>query len=153
MVEEPQKLITRLELRESDIVSIHYESTYYIKETLDMIKKYKSKLFVALRPETPLIILDTILDYIDGINFLTVNPGFAGQKMVAGTAQKARNLIPYLKERGKEALDFEVDGNMNYENIALFKEIGANIFVLGTSSVFNDDMKNSLQKVQQLLKN
>lgn len=153
MVEEPQKIITKLELRESDIVSIHYESTYYIKETLDMLKQYKSKLFVALRPETPIIILDTILDYIDGINFLTVNPGFAGQKMVAGTAQKARNLIPYLKERGKEALDFEVDGNMNYENIALFKEIGANIFVLGTSSVFNDDMKNSLQKVQQLLKN
>ncbi|MBR4375916.1 MAG: ribulose-phosphate 3-epimerase [Spirochaetia bacterium] len=153
MVEEPQKLIPGLELRENDIVSIHYESTYYIKETLDMLKQYKSKLFVALRPETPIIILDTILDYIDGVNFLTVNPGFAGQKMVTGTARKAQNLIPYLKARGKENLDFEVDGNMSYENIALFKEIGANIFVLGTSSVFNDDMKNSLQKVQQLLIN
>ena len=153
MVEEPQKIIPRLDLQENDIVAIHYESTYYIKETIDLLKQYKSKLFVALRPETPIIILDTILDYIDGINFLTVNPGFAGQKMVAGTAQKARNLIPYLKERGKETLEFEVDGNMNYENITLFKEIGANIFVLGTSSVFNDDMKNSLQKVQQLLKN
>lgn len=152
MVEEPQKIIPRLDLRENDIVSIHYESTYYIKETLDMLKQYKSKLFVALRPETPIIILDTILDYIDGVNFLTVNPGFAGQKMVAGTAQKAKDLVPYLKERGKETLDFEVDGNMNYENIALFKNIGANIFVLGTSSVFNDDMKNSLHKVQQILK-
>ena len=151
MVEEPQKLIPRLDLQENDIVSIHYESTYYIKETLDLLKNYKSKLFVALRPETPIIILDTILDYIDGVNFLTVNPGFAGQKMVTSTIQKARSLIPYLKEHGKDNLDLEVDGNMNYENIALFKAIGANIFVLGTSSVFNDDMKNSLQKVQQIL--
>ena len=87
-----------------------------------------------------------------GVNFLTVNPGFAGQKLVPSTIQKARNLIPYLKERGKENIDFEADGNMSYENIALFKEIGANIFVLGTSSVFNDDMKNSIQKVQQILK-
>jgi ribulose-phosphate 3-epimerase len=152
MVEEPQKLIPRLDLRENDIVSIHYESTYYIKETLDLLKHYKSKLFVALRPETPIIILDTILDYIDGVNFLTVNPGFAGQKLVPSTIQKARNLIPYLKERGKGDIDFEADGNMSYENITLFKEIGANIFVLGTSSVFNDDMKNSIQRVHQILK-
>ena len=152
MVEEPQKLIPQLDLRENDIVSIHYESTYYIKETLDLLKHYKSKLFVALRPETPIIILDTILDYIDGVNFLTVNPGFAGQKMVSGTVQKARNLIQYLKDCEKETLDFEVDGNMSYENLALFKEIGANIFVLGTSSVFNDDMKNSIQRVHQILK-
>lgn len=152
MVEEPQKLIPRLELQENDIVSIHYESTYYIKETIKLLKHYKSKLFVALRPETPIIILDTILDYIDGVNFLTVNPGFAGQKLVPSTIQKARNLIPYLKERGKETIDFEADGNMSYENIALFKEIGANIFVLGTSSVFNDDMKNSIQRVQQILR-
>lgn len=152
MVEEPQKLIPRLELQENDIVSIHYESTYYIKETIELLKHYKSKLFVALRPETPIIILDTILEYIDGVNFLTVNPGFAGQKLVSSTVQKARDLIPYLKERGKEAIDFEADGNMSYENIALFKGIGANIFVLGTSSVFNNDMKNSIQKVHQILR-
>lgn len=152
MVEEPQKLIPRLELQDGDIISIHYESTYYIKETLDLLKQYKAKLFVALRPETPIIILDTILDYIDGVNFLTVNPGFAGQKMVASSVQKAQNLIPYLRERKKENIDFEVDGNMSYENIALFKGFGANIFVVGTSSVFNDDMKNSIKKVQQILK-
>lgn len=152
MVEEPQKLIPRLDLQEGDIVSIHYESTYYIKETLDLLKQYKSKLFVALRPETPIIILDTILDYIDGVNFLTVNPGFAGQKLVPSTIQKAQKLIPYFMERGKEILDFEADGNMSYENIALFKEFGANIFVLGTSSVFNEDMKNSIQRVKQILK-
>ena len=58
----------------------------------------------------------------------------------------------YLKERGKGDIDFEADGNMSYENITLFKEIGANIFVLGTSSVFNDDMKNSIQRVHQILK-
>ncbi len=152
MVEEPQKIIPRLNLMENDIVSIHYESTYYIKETLDLFKQYKSKLFVALRPETPIIILDTILNYIDGVNFLTVNPGFAGQKMVAGTVQKARKLIQYLKKSGKATLDFEVDGNMSYENIVLFKDIGANIFVLGTSSVFNDDMKNSIKRVHQILR-
>ena len=151
MIEEPQKLIPRLDLQENDIVSIHYESTYYIKETLDLLKQYKSKLFVALRPETPIIILDTILDYIDGVNFLTVNPGFAGQKLVPSTIQKAQNLISYLKERGKENFDFEADGNMSYENIALFKEIGANIFVLGTSSVFNNDMKNSIEMVHGIL--
>lgn len=152
MIEEPHKLIPILNLQENDIVSIHYESTYYIKEVIEQIKKTKAKLFIAIKPTTPIIILDSIIEYINGINFLTVNPGFAGQQILDISYKKAEKLIDYINKRSTNSVDFEVDGNMNLKNIKIFKELGANIFVVGSSSLFGkNDMKNELMKIKKIL--
>lgn len=145
MVEEPHKIIPKLNLSSNDIVSIHYESTYHIQKVINELKNYKSKLFIALKPKTPFIILDPILKYIDGINFLTVNPGFAGQKILEVSVENFKKLISYLKCKNVAYLEIEVDGNMSIENIKLFKDLGANIFVLGSSSIFQrNDMRNAI---------
>lgn len=146
MVEEPHKIIPKLNLSSNDNVSIHYESTYHIQKVISQLKDYQSKLFIALKPKTPFIVLDPILRHIDGINFLTVNPGFAGSKMLDISYENFKNLMSYLKGKNAEHLEIEVDGNMSIENIKLYKDLGANIFVLGTSSIFGrKDMKEAIK--------
>lgn len=152
MIEAPHKLIPKLNLQKNDIVSVHYESTYYIKKVIQQIKRYEAKLFIAIKPKTPIIILDSIIEYIDGINFLTVNPGFAGQKILKASYEKAQNLVKYLDKNNIKDIEIEVDGNMDFDNIRIFKKVGANIFVTGTSSIFNGkDMKNEILKIQEIL--
>ena len=154
MIEEPHKLIPKLDLRENDIVSIHYESTYYIQEVIKQIKKSKAKLFIAIKPTTPIIILDKIIGYIDGVNFLTVNPGFAGQQILDISYKKAEKLIEYLDSKQTDSIEIEVDGNMDLKNIKIFKELGANIFVAGTSSIFGkNDIKNEIGKIKDIIIN
>lgn len=149
MVEEPHKIIPKLNLSSKDNVSIHYESTYHIQKVIGLLKNYKSKIFIALKPQTPFIILEPILKHIDGINFLTVNPGFAGGKMLDTSYEKFKNLIAYLNAKKAEHLELEIDGAMSIENIKLFKNLGANIFVLGTSSIFGQkDMKNAIKMIK-----
>lgn len=142
MATEPDSIISLLEIGENDLISIHYESTYQVQRTLDNVKKTGAKTMIAINPATPLYTLEEIIYYIDGINLLMVNPGFAGQKMVANCVNKARKLATFLKEYQKEDLIFEVDGNITCENAMLLKEIGADLFVAGTSSIFKGNRFN-----------
>lgn len=139
MVLEPDNIIPLLGLQPNDIISIHYESTFQVQRTLENARKYGAKVFLAINPATSLYNLEEVIHYIDGINLLTVNPGFAGQKIVSSSFQKAEKLQYFLKEHGREDIDFEVDGNITFENAKKLKEFGANIFVAGTSSIFHKD--------------
>ena len=123
-------------IKETDIVSIHYESTYQVQRALDWLAPYGCKRYLAINPATPVYVLEEVLDYVDGINLLMVNPGFSGQKIVPSTLKKAEKLKKLLVEHGKENMTLEVDGNITPENGHKLREIGASIFVCGTSSVF-----------------
>ncbi len=94
---------------------------------------------VAINPATPIGVLEPILDDIDAVLVMTVNPGFAGQKLVASTLKKISALREHLNKNGYAHIEIEVDGNVSYENARLMNEAGANIFVVGTSSVFSKD--------------
>lgn len=139
MVLNPEYKLQWIGIRESDIVSIHYESTYQVQRALDWLKPFGCKRFLAINPATPINNLEEVLDYIDGINLLMVNPGFAGQKMVPSTMKKAQKLVKFLSDVGREDITIEVDGNISPENAKTLKLIGANIFVAGSSSVFSGD--------------
>ena len=82
------------------------------------------------------------VDYIDGINLLTVNPGFAGQKIVPSTLKKAHKLQDFLNKYEDRKIDFEVDGNITPENGKILYDCGANIFVAGTSSIFKGEVNS-----------
>ena len=116
----------------SDIVTIHYESTCHVQRALDWLDKYNCKKFLAINPATPIYSLEEVLDYIDGINLLMVNPGFAGQKMVPTMMKKARKLQQFLINNEKENLVIEVDGNITETNGNALRKCGASIFVAGT---------------------
>lgn len=136
MIKNPEYKLQWIGIKKTDIVSIHYESTYQVQRALDWLAPYGCKRYLAINPATPVYVLKEVLDYVDGINLLMVNPGFSGQKIVPGTLKKAEKLKRLLVEHGKENITLEVDGNITPENGHKLREIGASIFVCGTSSVF-----------------
>lgn len=152
MIKDPEYKLQWIGIAPSDIVSIHYESTYQVQRVLDWLAPYKCKRFLAINPATPIYVLEEVLDYIDGINLLMVNPGFAGQKIVPSTLKKAARIQEFLKERGREDIIVEVDGNITLENGNKLRKLGASIFVAGTSSIFMGDVDKYSENIKNLRK-
>lgn len=152
MIRNPEYKLQWLGLKPTDTVSVHSESTFQVQRALDYLRTYGCRSFLALSPATPINSLEEVLDYIDGINLLMVNPGFAGQKMVESTLKKAKKLKDFLEEYDKSQLDIEVDGNITFENGQKLRKLGANIFVAGTSSIFKGDIKDYCQHIRSFRK-
>ena len=108
---------------------------------------------VAINPATPIYVLENILDDIDCVLVMTVNPGFAGQKLVKSTLTKIRALREFLDKNGYEDIEIEVVRNVSFENAKLMNEAGANIFVAGTSSFFSkeNDIHENISKLKNIL--
>lgn len=136
MIKNPEYKLQWIGIRKTDMVTIHYESTYQVQRALDWLAPYECKRFLAINPATPIYVLEEVLDYIDGINLLMVNPGFAGQTIVKSTLRKAEKLQQFLKDNQREEILIEVDGNITLENGERLRKRGASIFVLGSSSLF-----------------
>lgn len=136
MIKDPEYKLQWIGIKESDIVSVHYESSFQVQRVLDWLVPYGCKRFLAINPATPINALEEVLDYIDGINLLMVNPGFAGQKIVPSTMKKAKKVANFLKSVNREDITLEVDGNITPQNAKKLYDIGANLFVAGTSSIF-----------------
>jgi ribulose-phosphate 3-epimerase len=150
MIKDPEYKFPWIGIRPTDIVSIHYESTFQVQRALDYLEPYKCKRFLAINPATPVSSLEEVLDYIDGINLLMVNPGFAGQKIVPSTLKKAKKVIDLLKQQGREDIEVEVDGNITPHNASLLYEIGARIFVAGTSAIFKGKLAEYGANIEEL---
>jgi ribulose-phosphate 3-epimerase len=120
-----------------DIVCIHYEATKHVHRALGMIKDLGSKVGIALNPGTPIGVIVDLLPELDMVLIMTVNPGFAGQKLIPRTLDKIAGLRNMLDENSYENILIEVDGNVSFENAALMHEKGANIYVGGSSSIFH----------------
>lgn len=148
MIKDPEYKFSWIGIKPTDIVSIHYESTFQVQRALDYLKQYGCKCFLAINPATPVSALEEVLDYIDGINLLMVNPGFAGQKIVPSTIRKAQKVVDLLKREGKEHLTLEVDGNITPENGEKLRKIGASMFVGGTSAIFMNEMTSYKSNIQ-----
>ncbi len=137
MVERPEIVLNYFDaIGEGDYVSIHYESTYHVQRVLTQIKNRGAKALLALNPATPLCVLDHVLEDIDGVLIMSVNPGYAGQKLIPQCIKKIADLKEMLIQKGRENVEIEVDGNVSFENAKLMSDAGANIFVSGSSSVF-----------------
>lgn len=129
--------MTWYDIRENDQVAFHYENNTQIQECLNYLKRLGAKKFIAINPETDFKVLKPYLDQLDGILVMTVNPGFAGQKIVSTSFEKVKELKGYLLQQGKNGIEIEVDGNITIENAKKLYQVGANIFVAGSSSLFS----------------
>lgn len=136
MVNQPGRFIDRMNLDENDILCVHYESDIHIHRTLSQIKDKGIKAGLALNPQTPLECMEYLTDYMDMALIMTVSPGFAGQKLFAGAERKTAAARKMLDELGRSDMPIEVDGNISLENGRKLSRCGAEIFVLGTSSLF-----------------
>ena len=152
MIENTDVKLQNIPFGENDIVSVHYETTKHLQRALTEIKKRGAKPFVAINPATPLCVIEEVLDDIDGVLLMTVNPGFAGQKLIPSTIKKIEKLKNLLNNVNKKIL-IEVDGNVSFENAKIMSLAGANIFVAGTSSVFkSSDLADGINKLRQAIK-
>jgi len=150
MIKDPEYKFKWLGIKETDSVSIHYESTFQVQRALDYMGPFGCARFLAINPATPVSALEEVLDYIDGINLLMVNPGFAGQKMVPSTLRKASKVIDFLRQECRDDIILEVDGNITPENGKILRETGASRFVAGTSSIFKGGLTQYRENIHSL---
>jgi ribulose-phosphate 3-epimerase len=153
MVEEPERHLSSFAIGSGDYVSVHYESTKHLQRVLSSIRTLGAKPLLAINPATPVEVAIDVLDDIAGLLVMTVNPGFAGQKLVQSTLKKIKNLREYLDNAGYSHIEIEVDGNVSFENAKLMHEAGANIFVCGTSSVYSTEasVEENIRKFRKIL--
>jgi ribulose-phosphate 3-epimerase len=151
MVDSPENRLNWFLISAGDYVSVHYESTRHIQKVLQMIRGMGGKPMLALNPGTPVIVLEELADDLDGVLIMTVNPGFAGQKLVPQTICKIAKTRAFLDGMGKTDIEIEVDGNVSFGNAARMSVAGANIFVAGSSSVFSGDIGLNIDQLRNVI--
>tara|TARA_B100001059_G_scaffold192001_1_gene195340 strand:- start:181 stop:840 length:660 start_codon:yes stop_codon:yes gene_type:complete len=130
----------------ADIITIHPEATDDLKVSIMKIKELKKKVGVSLNPETKIDVILNVLDQIDLVLIMSVNPGFGGQKFMPEVLTKIKELKKIQKEK-KLDFDIEIDGGINFDNSKIVIEAGANILVSGTT-IFksnNGDIKKNIE--------
>jgi ribulose-phosphate 3-epimerase len=136
MIEEPGGKLEWFEPQAGEYLSVHVESTRHIQRVLGKIRTLGAKPMIALNPATPLSAIEEVLLDVDAVLIMTVNPGFAGQKLVPQTLDKIKRLRTLLDERGLTGVEIEADGNVTLENALKMRAAGATLFVAGTSLLF-----------------
>lgn len=134
----PEEFIEMYDIQAGDWISFHPETTDQPYRLLQSIRERGCKAGLVLNPGTPLTYLEECIDLVDYVTLMTVNPGFAGQKMVPTALNKISRTRKLLDEYNKQDVDLVVDGNTVLENAKKMAQAGANVFVVGTSSLLSD---------------
>ncbi len=153
MITNPEQKADMIDVKDGDLVSVHYESTPHVLKAVQAYKAKGAKVGVALNPATPINVLEYLLPEIDFVLIMTVNPGFAGQKMVENALDKIADTRKFLDKRGYKNMPIEVDGNVSNENAPKMRKSGADIFVAGTSSIYakNTSLAQSIPDFRKLI--
>ena len=148
MISHPENYIKDFADAGADIITVHAEAATHLHRLIQMIKKEGCKAAVALNPATPLSVLDYVLEDLDMVLIMSVNPGFGGQKFIASALDKIKNLRSMINEKNLN-IDIQVDGGIGLDNIAEVVGCGANIIVAG-SAVFNSpDPTLAIKKMKE----
>lgn len=131
MVVNPERFVDEFADAGADIIGVHVEATAHIHRALQMIKNKGVKAEVVINPGTPVSAIESVLDMVDQVLVMTVNPGFGGQKFLPSTIEKIAQLKVFRDARGLD-FDIEIDGGVNNETISAAYEAGANVFVAGS---------------------
>lgn len=149
MIVEPEKYIETFRALGAATITVHYEACNHLHRTLQQIKDTGAKAGVALNPHTPVDLLEPIIEDIDMVCIMSVNPGFGGQKFIEKTYDKVRRLKAIITAAGASTL-IEIDGGVNQNNAPLLLEAGADVLVAG-SFVFNStDPIATIEKLKSL---
>ncbi|RSJ92690.1 ribulose-phosphate 3-epimerase [Streptococcus cristatus] len=149
MVSNPEHHIEEFARAGADIISIHAEATPHIHGALQKIRAAGVKPSVVINPGTPVEAIKNVLNLVDQVLVMTVNPGFGGQAFLPETMGKIRELVA-LREANQLNFDIEVDGGIDDKTIQMAREAGANIFVAG-SYVFKGDVSHQVQTLRDAL--
>lgn len=143
MIESPERYIQNFVDAGADLITVHAEATTHLHRTVQQIKAAGVKAAVSLNPATPVEALKYVIDELDMVLLMSVNPGFGGQKFIPSTLKKIRE----VKELRSD-IDIQIDGGITHETIGDCIEAGANIFVAG-SYVFSGDYKERIKNLKK----
>lgn len=146
MIVDPENYIEAFAKAGSDIITVHAESTKHIHRAVQMIKHLGVKAGVVINPGTPVCAIQHVLDMVDQVLIMTVNPGFGGQGFIEDSLNKIAEVAGIRDEKGY-TFDIEVDGGVNPEIAKRCKEAGANVFVAGS---YIYDAEIPAEKIQLL---
>ena len=151
MIDSPERYIKDFADCGADMITIHAESTNHLNRAVMAVKELGLKVGVALNPATPLSVLKYILDDVDMVLIMTVNPGFGGQKYIPTMTDKIRELRAMIQKRGLD-VDIEVDGGIKVDNVKEVLAAGANVIVAG-SAVFGAATEANAREFMKILSN
>ncbi len=150
MIENPDQYIEKFNVSKTEIITVHAEACVHLHRTVEKIKSLGIKAGVALNPATSLDGLDYILDDIDMVLIMTVNPGFGGQSFIPVMYKKINQLKQKIQEKNL-SIDIQVDGGINLDNVGQAIDAGANIIVAGSAVFKAEDICEQTKKMLQTM--
>ena len=149
MIVQPEKFIPEVKALGARIMNVHYEACTHLHRTVAAIKETGMKAGVTLNPHTPICLLEDIIQDVDMVLLMSVNPGFGGQKFIEHSVEKVRELRALIERTGSKAL-IEVDGGVNLETGARLVEAGADALVAGNAVFAAPDPEAMIRQLHEL---
>jgi ribulose-phosphate 3-epimerase len=148
MVAKPEEWLEPFAKAGADVITIHAEATAHLERNLANIRALGKKAGVSINPATPLVVLEEVLDLVDLVLIMSVNPGFGGQSFIESTLQKIERLN---EARGSRRFLIEVDGGIGASNIGGLRRAGVDVFVAGTAVFGQKDRKKAIRKLRDAM--
>ena len=149
MIEDPDRYIEDFVTPNTEFITVHQEACRHLDRTIQHIHSTGVKAGVALNPATPIVMVEDVLDKVDMILIMSVNPGFGGQKFISYSLDKIRRLKDMAKAMHRDELDIEVDGGVTPDNILALGEAGVTISVAGSSVFGKPDRKAAIEALKK----
>ncbi len=150
MIENPDCFIEDFVNAGASLISVHVETCVHLNSTIQMIKEKGLQAGVVLNPSTPIDSTQWVLDYLDFVLIMSVNPGFGGQGFIPNSIEKIRKMHETIDERDLSTL-IEVDGGINKRTISAAAAAGANVFVAGSAIFDGDDYVKTVKQFRKLI--
>lgn len=150
MVNDPERYIDRFAACGADIITVHVEACRHLHSVIQHIHACGCRAGVAINPATPIEMLTHVLDMVDMVLIMTVNPGFGGQQYISMSTEKIRRLRAWMNELGMDK-DIQVDGGIRSDNVGVVVEAGANVIVAGTA-IFAGNIAENIKKMTENMK-
>ncbi|QSE96396.1 ribulose-phosphate 3-epimerase [Fulvivirga lutea] len=147
MIEKPENYVQAFKKAGAEIITVHYEACPHLHRNIQQIKDLGCKAGVALNPHTNVQLLEDVIQDIDMVCIMSVNPGFGGQKFIENTYKKVRQLKEIISDAGATTL-IEIDGGVNQDNAKDLLDAGADVLVAGSFVFSSEDPINTISKLK-----
>lgn len=147
MIENPDQYIGAFAKAGADLLSVHVEASHHLHRTIQQIKSEGMKAGVVLNPHTPTSMIENVIEDVDLVLLMTVNPGFGGQSFIHSVLPKIKQIAAIVEER-KLPVEIEVDGGVNPETAKLCIEAGANVLVAGSAIYNQKDRSQAIENIR-----
>jgi len=150
MIENPDRYIIDFTKAGADLISVQAETCVHLNRTIQMIKESGPRAGVVLNPSTPLSSIDWVVEYVDFVMIMSVNPGFGGQDFIPNSLNKVKALRRMIRDRGLSTL-IEIDGGVKEQNIKNISDAGVDVFVAGSAIFKSPDYKKTIDRFRELI--